>query len=157
MWESPFRQSRLLKGWQLAGTGRLYSGAPFTPLVGNSQIDLGEADRPDRIGQGTIDNPGPERWFDLNAFAPVPAGAYRFGNSGRNILDGPGTIDFNLSLMKKFAVGERSYFQFRWEAFNVINHANFILPIREVDAANGGTITAAGNGRIMQFALRFVF
>ncbi len=157
MWESPFQQNRLLRGWQLAGTGRLYSGAPFTPTVGNSQIDLGEADRPDRIGRGTVDNPNPERWFDWNAFVPVPIGAYRFGNSGRNILDGPGTIDVNLSLMKKFAVGERSYFQFRWEGFNFFNHANFILPIREVDAANAGTITAAGNGRVMQFALRFVF
>ena len=157
MWESPLRQSRLLKGWQVAGTGRLYSGSPFTPMLANSQIDLGEADRPDRIARGTLDNPNPERWFDLSAFVPVTAGTYRFGNSGRNILDGPGTIDFNLSLMKKFAVGERSYFQFRWEAFNMINHANFILPIRDVDAVNAGTITAAGNGRIMQFALRFVF
>ncbi|MFB3827083.1 MAG: carboxypeptidase regulatory-like domain-containing protein [Bryobacteraceae bacterium] len=156
MWESPLR-NRLLKGWQLAGTGRLYSGAPFTPMVANSQIDLGEADRPDRVAGGAIGNPGPNAWFDLNAFVPVPAGAYRFGNSGRNILDGPGTIDFNLSLMKKFAVGERSYFQFRWEAFNFINHANFILPVRNVDAANAGTITATGDGRIMQLAVRYVF
>ncbi len=156
MWESPLRQNRLLKGWQLVGTGRLYSGAPFTPMVANFQIDLGEADRPDRIGLGTVENPGPERWFDLNAFVPVRAGTHRFGNSGRNILDGPGIIDFNVSLMKKFAVGERSYFQFRWEAFNFINHANFILPIRNMDAANAGTIAAADNGRIMQLALRFV-
>ena len=59
--------------------------------------------------------------------------------------------------MKTFAVREHSYFQFRWEAFNVTNHANFIRPIRDVDAVNAGTITSAADGRIMQFAVRFVF
>jgi len=45
----------------------------------------GEATRPDRLAKGTVDNPTVDRWFDRNAFVVVPTGAYRFGNSGRNI------------------------------------------------------------------------
>jgi hypothetical protein len=156
-WEAPRRYNILLRGWQLAGTGIAHTGPPFTARVSNANVNLGEATRPDRIAKGTASNPSPNRWFDPSAFPVVPTGAYRFGNSGRDILDGPGSVAINLSFNRNFAVREKSNLQFRWEAFNVINHANFPVPVAFVNAPNAGTIQTAGNARQMQVALRYSF
>ena len=147
----------MVHGWQLAGTSRVYTGAPFTPVVTNSNVNLGEATRPNRIAKGTIPNPGPNMWFDVADFPQVPQGAFAFGNAGRNILDGPGHIEVNLSLMKNFAVREHHRFQFRWELFNILNHPNFGVPENAVNALNAGTLLTAGSGRLMQFALKYLF
>ncbi|MCL5743311.1 MAG: hypothetical protein M1541_05185, partial [Acidobacteria bacterium] len=152
-----FGRNRFLSGWQFAGSGRLYSGQPFTPKISNAQLDQGEASRPDRIAKGTLPNPNPDNWFDVSAFPVVPLGAYRFGNSGRNILDGPGYVSFNFSLMKKFRIRERDNVQCRWEVFNSLNHPNLRLPENAVNAINVGTITAADPGRTMQIALKYIF
>ncbi len=102
-------------------------------------------------------NPGPEMWYDRSAFPLVPGGAYLFGTSGRNILDGPGLVDFNASLMKRFVVRERYTVQFRCEAFNVLNRPNFNLPNPNVNAPTGGTITDTRAPRLIQFGLRLRF
>jgi len=47
--------------------------------------------------------------------------------------------------------------QLRWEVFNIVNHPNLGLPIKDVSAANAGTITSSGTGRLMQIALRYSF
>ena len=150
-------RNRVLGGWQFAGSGRMYTGQPFTLRSANAQEDQGEASRPDRIGKGTVTNPTADRWFDVAAFPLVPTGSYRFGNSGRNVLDGPGLVGINVSMMKKFRVKERDYLQFRWEVFNAMNHANLDLPENQVDLKNAATITQAGASRIMQFGLKYVF
>ena len=150
-------RNRWLGGWRVSGVARIYSGAPFTPQTSNVQEDQGEADRPDRIAFGTAPNPSPERWFDVAAFPVVPTGAFRFGNSGRNILNGPGFVQINTGLLKIFSVREGSYFQLRVEAFNLPNHPNFEMPNVNVNAINGGTITQADDGRLIQVALKFVF
>ena len=156
-WLSPFQRNVLVRGWQVSGTGRLYSGAPFTPQVTNVNLNLGEANRPNRIANGTLPNPTADRWYDVSAFPQVPTGAFTFGNSGRNILDAPGRIELNLTLFKNFKVREKSNLQFRWEVFNALNHPNLDLPVTAVNAANAGTIVAADNGRLMQFGLRYSF
>jgi hypothetical protein len=147
----------LSRGWQLGGSGRAYTGQPFTPVTSNFNLALGTAIRPDRIAKGTVANPTPDRWFDVLAFPVVPNGSYRFGSSGRNILDGPGFLGINLSLFKNFRPRERGQLQFRWEAFNVFNHANFNLPSTSVNAITGGTIVSAGASRSLQFGLRYQF
>jgi len=147
----------LLRGWQLSGTGTMYSGQAFTPRVQNVNLTLGDANRPDRVASGTLPNPGPDMWFDLAAFPTVQRGSYRFGNAGRNILDGPGQINLNLGLVRNFRIRERSNLQFRWEAFNATNHTNFRLPVNNLSLTNAGTITAANNSRNMQFGLRYQF
>jgi hypothetical protein len=156
-WELPSPRNVLLRGWQLAGSGAMYSGQPFTPKLSGPSSDLGEATRPDRIANGSVANPSANGWFDLSAFPIVPASAFRFGNSGRNILDGPGTVALNLALSKQFRIRERIRSQLRWEAFNVTNHTNFQLPNIVLDKANAGTITGAKPARVMQFGLRFDF
>jgi len=147
----------LARGWQIAGSGMIHSGQPFTPQYSGPSADLAQATRPDRLVDGSLPNPSATMWFNLNAFQSVPDTAYRFGNSGRNILEGPGSVAVNLALSKQFRIGERAKAQFRWETFNTTNHANFQLPADTLDKANAGTITKANAGRVMQIGLRCQF
>jgi hypothetical protein len=156
----PFRGMALIRGWQLAGSGTARSGQPFTPQYSGPNSDLAEATRPDRLLNGSVANPSPTMWFNLNAFVPVPDSAFRYGNSGRNILEGPGMAAINLSLSKTFQIRERFKAQFRWEGFNTLNRANFQVPADTLDKANAGTITNTLSnvpGRQMQLGLRCSF
>jgi hypothetical protein len=125
--------------------------------VANVSYSAGEATRPDRIAKGTVPNPGPDRWFDRNAFPVVPTGSYRFGNSGRNILDGPGSIIINLSVSRRIRLGESRTLQFRAESFNLPNHPNFGLPENNVNVISAATINRAKNNRNLQLGLRLEF
>jgi hypothetical protein len=156
-YETPRHWTPLLRGWQFSGTGIAASGAAFTPNVSAALVEQGEATRPDRLSHGKLDNPSPARWFDLAAFSPVARNSYRFGNSGRNILSGPGNMSANLALMKRFYFKERRYLQFRCEAYNFVNHANFNLPVKSVDTLTAGTLISARPARTMQLALNLVF
>jgi hypothetical protein len=130
---------------------------PFTVRVSNVNLEQGEANRPDRIANGRLETRSADRWFDLTAFSPVPLNSYRFGNSGRNILDGPGMFDLSLSLNKRFRIAESHSVQFRWEAFNAINRTNLMLPENIVNSPNVGTIIQANPARILQLGLRYQF
>ena len=156
-WRLPAPHNIVLRGWQLAGTGTAYSGQPFTPYVSGATLDLAEASRPNRLLNGSIPNPSPTDWFNLNAFSIVPDSAFAFGNSGRDILTGPGQVAINLALSRNFQIREHTRLQVRWEAFNVSNHANFQLPADALDKANAGTITAANPARVMQLGARIDF
>jgi hypothetical protein len=156
-WQLPFRQNVVVRGWQLAGSGTVYSGQPFTPQLSGPSNDLAQATRPDRLSNGALDNPTANLWYDVGAFAIVPDSAYRYGNSGRNILDGPSATNINLALSKWFQLAERARGQFRWETFNTTNHANLNLPAVSIDKSNAGTITKAKPARVMQLGLRVEF
>jgi len=157
VYQLPFKKNVLARGWQLAGSGAAYSGQPFTPQLSKASQDLAEATRPDRIASGRLPNPSNLGWFDLTAFQAVPDTAFRFGNSGRNILDGPGALLTNLSLSKEFRLGERGLLQLRWEVFNVLNHTNLALPNNHLDQPGAGTISSAKDPRLMQFGGRIQF
>ena len=140
-----------------AGTGTVYSGQPLTPQLSGPSNDLAQATRPDRLANGALDNPSANLWYNPAAFAIVPDSAFRYGNSGRNILDGPGSANINLSLSKWFQLAERAKAQFRWETFNTTNHTNLNLPAVNLDKSNAGTITKAKAARVMQLGLRLEF
>jgi hypothetical protein len=156
-WQIPLRQNLLVRGWQINGSGTAYSGQPFTPQLSGPSIDLAQATRPDRTANGALPNPSAGLWFATSAFVTVPDTAFRFGNSGRNILDGPGTVAINLALAREFRIGERNRVKFRWETFNTTNHANFQLPNVTLDKANAGTIIATKPARVMQLGLCYQF
>jgi hypothetical protein len=156
-WEAPKRSNILLRGWQLSGTGIARTGLPFTPTVSNVNVNLGQATRPNRVAKGTVSDPTPQQWYDVSAFPQVPTGAFAFGTSGRGILDGPGALSLNLSFSRNFVVREKNRFQFRWEAFNFLNRANFGQPVVTVNTPNAATITNAGAARTMQAGLRYSF
>lgn len=150
----------VLGNWQVNGITTIRSGLPFTPELGFSSANTGD-NRPNRIGNGNL--PSGQRsindWFDKTAFAAAPF--YEFGNAGRDILEGPGQVNFDISVFKDFPISklrEGSEFQFRSEFFNAFNHPQFGQPNNRVDLAQGGTITSlANNMRIVQFALKLLF
>ena len=157
IWTPSFARHWLVRDWQLAGTSIIYSGAPFTPRVANVNYSNGEALRPDRLRKGTVPNPSINQWFDRTVFPVVPTGSYRFGNSGRNILDGPGTFIINAAISRRIRLAEQKSLQFRVESFNLPNRPNFNLPDNFVDVISGGTISVAKNNRNLQMALRLEF
>ena len=157
LWTPTLSRNMFLKNWQISGTSTIYSGPPFTPRVANFNYTNGEASRPDRIRTGSLEGASIDQWFDRTAFPVVPLGAYRFGSSGRNVLDGPGTFVVNASLSRKFRFTESIALQLRGESFNLPNHPNFNLPENRVDIISGGTITRAKNNRNFQLGARLEF
>jgi hypothetical protein len=157
MWNPNFSRNLLLRDWQLAGTSTIYTGPPFTPKLGTFDYTNGGASRPDRLAKGVLDNPTVDQFFDRTVFPAVPLGSYRFGTSGRNILDGPGTVNINMSLSRRVRFGESRSVQIRVESFNAPNHPNFNLPENRVDIISGGTISRVRNNRTFQLGTRLEF
>jgi hypothetical protein len=145
-------------GWRLNGIVRYYDGLPFTPVVSTANQQAGEAVRPDRLGTGEAAEPTVQRWFQTTDFRPVPGDAFRFGNSGRNILSGPSQLIVDVSLFKEFPLRADAHrLQFRMEVFNAPNRANFGQPNPAVDQPAGGAIGTAQPGRQIQLALKYLF
>ena len=87
----------------------------------------------------------------------TPSAPQAFGNAGVGIMRGPGLANFDFSIAKNVHLDENRYFQFRTELFNAFNRANFGPPDIRREAATFGRILTAGNGRIIQFALKVYF
>ncbi len=149
----------LIGGWQVGGILQFQSGFPFTPTMGApdpANVGGTYARRPNRVASGEIENWTIDRYFDINAFQ-VPA-AFTIGNSGRNILRGPGIANWDMSLIKNTQIGERYRLQFRWEMFNAFNTPQFLNPNNITDAGGpGGRILSARDPRLMQMALKLYF
>jgi len=156
--------STLLSGWETYGIVTLQSGRPFTVALlseidnsgtGRSILGFGANDRPNVVGNPDLSNPTTLQWFNTAAFAfPAPG---TFGNAGRNILDGPGFQNVNVSLMKNTKLTERVNLQFRAEAFNLFNHPNFNLPDNFLGSPTFGRISSARDPRHIQFGLKLLF
>ena len=155
--QSPWKKNPYLRGWAFSGVGTAASGLPFTPQVLKPDTGKGEASRPDRIARDQAPNPSPTLWYDPSAFPVIPAGSYRPGTSGRNVLDGPGLISLDLSLRRALSVSEGKRFEFRADAYNALNRANLGMPAIYVNAPNVGTIVSAKPGRAFQFSAKFAF
>jgi len=102
-------------------------------------------------------------WYNPCAFAtpglaPGQSFARLFGNARRGSLRGPGAYNVDFSVFKDFQFSETRNLQFRLEAFNLFNHAQFANPNNTVDGPNAGTITGTSNAsREVQLALKFSF
>lgn len=141
----------LVGGWQLNNIATIQTGLPFTPVMQTSSLNTGTGTQfPNRIGSGELpsDQRTIDHWFDASAF--VAPGQYTFGNSGRNILYGPGTKQVDVSLLKTFQIKEQSRLEFRAEAFNVTNTPQFNNPNASIGFSGVGKITSAGNPQVYQ-------
>jgi len=171
-WALPFhsrgRLKPLLSGWALNGIVSLYNGLPFSVGSATNTLNNGGSSRASLLPGAKAALPVDQRtiaqWFNIAAFtAPGPQ---QFGNTGRNILTGPGTAQADLSLFKDFflSASETRRLQFRAESFNVTNTPQFNNPASSIGNAGAGTITAAGapltfqrTSREIQLALKLYF
>jgi outer membrane receptor protein involved in Fe transport len=150
-------------GWQLSGILLLSDGTPFTVTSGRDNSLRGvNLDRPNLLGNPSLSGDRSRadklrQYFDTSMF--VQNGVGEFGNAGRNILIGPGTVRLDTSLSKRFrAFGESRFLEFRWDVLSALNTPNFGNPGANLNAAaNFGRITSASGNRTMQLALRFEF
>jgi hypothetical protein len=148
---------RLLGNWKLAPLIRATTGLPINVTSGkdNSLTAIGR-DRPNPVLANPYpDQQTPTQWINPAAFVQNPTGT--FGTLGRNVLRGPGVLRVDASFSREFALRESIRLEARGEGFNVINHANFSAPNANLSAATFGRITAAGDPRILQFAMKLHF
>ena len=150
----------LLGGWQLSGILTLQSGFPLSAFCGPGNIQNGgDGCRADAVGINpnlSRDQKTPTRFFNTDAFIDrLPGGeTFRYGNSGRNVIDGPGIISFDFSVIKNFQFTERQRLEFRAEMFNLPNHPIFAPPGTSLRNANYGVIGATRiDSRQLQFGL----
>jgi carboxypeptidase family protein len=195
IYELPFHGSRLVEGWQLSTITQLQSGNPVNILAGNPLAIPGTSFgtlniasftgvaslRPDVIGPISV--PGRvNQWFTATVCDPrnpngCPAGsvfalpvgpgnAFHFGNLGRNVIIGPGFVNTDFSVLKTTKITESLRVQFRAEAFDLFNHANFGQPgrVAQVGSTTFGVISNtrfptgdSGSSRQIQFALKLIF
>ena len=156
--------NQIIGGWEIHGGLRLYDGLRFTPSARSNTLNIGAGSRADRLRDGNLP-PGQRninRWFDVDAFAEP--GFRMWGNSGPNVLEGPGTKQLDLSIFKNFSISESKRLQFRAEFFNITNTPQFNTPNSRIGTGNAGRITRAGSEptlqrtqRMIQLGLRFVF
>lgn len=161
--------NQIVGGWSLSGITNLASGQPFT-IITNPNVDYSGFnqlnDRPNLLVSSlTLDRGNPDFFFSPTAFAPNGAG--QVGTSPRNAYYGPGLINFDATLAKRFFLRERIGFELRGDFFNVLNHTNFALTsanrnlssgqfgqLSSTSTFNGG---ATGGPRVIQVTGRITF
>ncbi len=178
----------LLGGWQLSGISNIFSGQPFTVFANQTRDFSGFNqlnDRPDMVGSGplALDRGNPDHFFDpayfgktgtgvcpgyaaasANTVASGCAPAGRTGTSPRNGYYGPGIINFDVSVSRRFAVAERAGLTARADFFNFPNHTNFGIRTgnRSMNSGEFGLLTTTsehiyGAARVVQLGLRLEF
>ncbi len=157
---APVLQS-ITRGWQASAVITLQDGTPLNPVFfAFDPANTGTPNRPDVVAGQSARLPRsqrtPERFFNTDAFTPPEP--FHFGNAGRNILPGPGNNIFDVALLRRFALREGHFLEFRAEAFNVFNHPNWGIPGPYPDFGPFfGKIFSTGDPRRMQAALRYEF
>ena len=147
-------------GWQVSGIFDAEGGVPFPVTMSGANLSgsLAGTWLPNRIGSGALSNPSIQQWFNPGVFvAPSP---YTFGNTGRNVLRGPGFWDLDFGLAKSFRLkflGEKAFLQVRGDAYDVFDHANFGQPASAIGALGVGVITRATTNRTVQLGARIEF
>jgi len=153
-----------LGGWQLASSGRFRTGQPFTVnsiydvnLDGNltdrlnstSLIERNEGNDPVVL---TVNNSSAAQLQSM--LAPIGSS----GAIGRNSFRGRSLLEVDLAMTKRFFFTEQQNLQVRIEVFNILNRANFAIPVRFLEsAAFGRSVDTVSPGRRIQFALKYVF
>jgi hypothetical protein len=160
----------LSEGWVISGITRISTGFPVTLAehgdnslqgslpngVNNHSLDL-----PDYVGGDLRLNHDPRNGQDyVNASAFTTNALGTPGSASRRSFYGPGSLNFDLALLRSFALREKKSLEFRLETFNTLNHTQFFGPV----AVNGdfgtgtfGQVVKAAPPRLVQLALKFMF
>lgn len=149
--------------WDIDSIWTIQSGSHFGVILSSGVSNTGANvagttyDRPNRIGDGNLQSGQTiDRWFDTAAFALPGTGT--FGNAGVNVLTGPRFFNMDAGLHRNFLITERWKLQFRAEAFNTLNKANFSTPNGTFGGSTFGKITTTANAaRVLQLSLKLYF
>ena len=151
--------SKILGRWQ-AGTILTFSdGTPINVGQLGDTLVIGTPNVPDATGISPIPSDrSPDKFWNIAAFSNAdPNLAYRFGNTGRNLLLTPGLAQWDFSMTKTTRIREGHSFEFRYEAFDFINHPNYNPPSADIQSSTFGKITSARTMREMQFGFKYIF
>ncbi len=158
------------KGWTISGITHFSSGFPVTLLNYGDNSLLGA--EPNGINNYGVDEPqytpGPlelnsnprngQPYFNTSLFSLQPLGEP--GNAKRRFFYGPGIDNYDMALLKTVPLTESKSLQFRFEGFNVFNHAQFYGPASvngNINSSSFGEVVSAAPPRLMQAAVKFTF
>ena len=160
--------NRLLGGWSLSGITTFSTGLPIALMENDDNslygVNTAPVDVPELSGVGklfaggTTSSKNPRSglpYFNPGYFTPEPLG--QIGNADRRFFSGPGLNNFDMALLKNTRITESKSIQFRCEAFNIWNHAQFQNPTGLINSSLFGVVTAANPPRILQLAGKFIF
>jgi hypothetical protein len=170
-----------LGGWQISGITQFQTGNACSVVANSDYAGVGQDGNWDtcdnKSGQFWVINGDPSivhqfagggakdpaQWFavtnaDGSAIFTQPAkGTFNMQPNVRNRIHDPGFQNWNIGLYKKFAITESKGFQFRAQAFDAFNHANWSRPDYNPTSATFGKVTAKNSERNIQLSLRFYF
>jgi hypothetical protein len=169
VWDLPFGRGRLksahgvlgtvVNDWSLATVVTLQSGVPVavSQTTNNNSFAGFGTQRPNLIGDPEL--PANERttarWFNTAAFSAAPI--FTLGSSSRNPIRGPAYRNVDLALSRRLPLSSDWSVELRAEAFNLLNTPPLGNPNATVGAANFGSITTAGDPRVVQLAIKVRF
>jgi hypothetical protein len=149
---------QVVGGWEVSGITSVQTGYPFGVLGPDFSNTGSDSPRPNRLCSG-IGKKQVTNWFDTSCFVAAGSTANPvFGNSKRNILDAPGQVNTDMTVMRHFNVWDKADVVFRGEFFNAFNHPFFGAPANNINnPTTAGHITSATDGRQIQLALKILF
>jgi hypothetical protein len=150
---------RLASDWTLSTIVTLQSGTPFAVTQQtnfNAFAGFG-TQRPTVTGDPALpqDERTPARWFNTAAFTMAPQ--FTLGNASRNPVRGPGYRNVDLAASRRLRLQRGTTLELRMEAFNLLNEPAFGNPNGVLGSAAFGSITSAGDPRVIQLAVKFGF
>ncbi len=181
LWELPFGKGKrwsmnpvgnlILGGWQFGGIVTLQDGFPLTAFCGPGNIQNGGGYCAPDVASPTITpdlgdgNRTVQRWFNTAAFVdrlgqtPGQITQFRYGNSARNTIIGPGIISIDASVNKFFRFAEdKQNIELRGEFFNAPNHPIFGPPGTTLRTPTYGVVSGTRvDSRQIQIALKYNF
>jgi hypothetical protein len=169
VWELPWGNGRrnavpgvfgwLANDWSLAAVVTLQSGVPVavTQTTNFNAFAGFGTQRPNLVGDPELpgDERTPARWFDTAAFAIAPQ--FTLGSASRNPVRGPAYRNVDLSVSRRIPVAAGTAIEVRGEVFNLLNTPPFGNPNGVAGSAAFGTITTAGDPRVVQLAVKLLF
>ncbi len=150
---------KLLGGWSVTGLAQMQSGItfPVTQVTNFNAFAGFGTQRPNlaRDPRLSSEEQTTARWFDTSAFVVAPQ--FTLGNSSRNPVRGPGYRTVNVAFIKRTRLDELRNVEFRAEVFNLTNTPPLNNPNGVLGNPAFGTITSAGDPRVIQFGLKMNF
>jgi hypothetical protein len=162
--------NRWTEGWEVSGITRFSSGLPVTLVnLGDNSLLGSEPNGVNNFGVDEPDfTPGPlslnknprngANYFNTALFSENALGTP--GTSKRRFFYGPGMDNYDMALLKNVKLTESKSLQFRLEAFNAFNHAQFFGPQAvdgNISSSTFGQVINAASPRLVQLGMKFFF